>query len=56
MEELSSELLQEDLEDITLTIADSIRERRMKAADAKETPALPLAASLIEHQQHGIKL
>jgi len=43
-EQVSESISMEDLETITLTMADSIRERRMKAADAKEIPALPLAA------------
>lgn len=41
LDELADEISQEDLEDITLTLADSIRERRMKVVDAKTIPALP---------------
>jgi hypothetical protein len=44
MEELRGEISLEDLEDLFVTVADSIKERNMKSADAKEVPALPQAA------------
>jgi hypothetical protein len=43
-EEVSESVSQEDLETITLTMADSIRERRMQAANLKTLAAAPLAA------------
>jgi hypothetical protein len=43
MEELRGEISLEDLEDLFVTVADSIKERQMKAADVKEVPALPPA-------------
>jgi hypothetical protein len=45
MEELADEISKEDLEAVILINADSIRQRRMKAAAAKEFPALPQPAT-----------
>lgn len=43
--ELAADYSQADLEDLFITVGDSFKKRRMKAADAKEIPALPLAAT-----------